>query len=189
MSSAPQSVFRNSNDCDAVNPRLNKCFLLALALCVTAILSIPSYAVDDPDRDVTEPAVSKTQKPQRGVHLSDPNMAGNLLQTTLGLVVVLVLIGIAAWVFKRFANVQVGAQGRMKVIGGISLGTRERAVLLQVGEQQLLLGVSPGRVQTLHVLEEPLSVDRESQVGRGFSARLQAAVLQRKTSTSKEADK
>jgi len=28
--------------------------------------------------------------------------------------------------------------------------------LLQVGEQQLLLGVAPGRVQTLHVLEQPL---------------------------------
>ncbi|NOX91791.1 MAG: flagellar biosynthetic protein FliO [Gammaproteobacteria bacterium] len=107
-------------------------------------------------------------------------MAGNLAQTTLGLLVVLLVIGAAAWAFKRFGNVHVGAQGRMKIIGGISLGTRERAVLLQVGEQQLVIGVSPGRVQTLHVLDKPVLVEDKPENSTNFSSRLQAAILNRK---------
>jgi flagellar protein FliO/FliZ len=93
---------------------------------------------------------------------------------------VLLLIAAAAWGFKRFGNMHVGAQGKMKIIGGISLGTRERAVLLQIGEQQLVIGVSPGRVQTLHVLDNPVLVDDKPADAMNFSSRLQAAILNRK---------
>ena len=41
-------------------------------------------------------------------------------------------------------------------MGGISLGGKERIVLVQVGEQQLLVGVAPGSLRTLHVLDQPL---------------------------------
>ena len=130
-----------------------------------------------------EESAKPLPKSLTGSAVSDPNLAGNLVQTTLGLIVVLIVIGAAAWAFKRFGNVHVGAQGRMKIIGGISLGTRERAVLLQVGEQQLVVGVSPGRVQTLHVLESPVPVDESTHDTSSFSSRLQAAILQRKMNT------
>jgi len=120
-----------------------------------------------------------------GNGLSDPGIAGNLVQTTLGLLVVLLVIGVAAWAFKRFGNVHAGAQGRMKIIGGISLGTRERAVLLQVGDQQLVIGVSPGRVQTLHVLDNPVLVEDKPENATNFSSRLQAAILHRKVDINK----
>jgi len=125
-------------------------------------------------------AISETEKSLPGSGLSDANMAGNLAQTTLGLLVVLLVIGAAAWAFKRFGNVHVGAQGRMKIIGGISLGTRERAVLLQVGDEQLVIGVSPGRVQTLHVLDKPVLVEGKPENATSFSSRLQSAILNRK---------
>ncbi len=120
-----------------------------------------------------------------GNGLSDSSMAGNFVQTTLGLLLVLLVIGAAAWAFKRFGNVHVGAQGRMKIIGGISLGTRERAVLLQVGDQQLVIGVSPGRVQTLHVLDKPVVIEDRPEKSGGFSSRLQSAILARKGNVNK----
>jgi len=128
---------------------------------------------------------AKINKPEKskalvGASVSDQNMAGNLIQTTLGLLVVLLVIAAAAWAFKRFGNVHVGAQGRMKIIGGISLGTRERAVLLQVGDQQLVIGVSPGRVQTLHVLDKPVLAEESPVNTASFSSRLQTAILNRK---------
>jgi len=107
--------------------------------------------------------------------LSDPNMAGSLIQTTLGLLVVLAVIGGAAWAFKRFGNFQTGVQGKLKIVGGISLGARERVVLLQVGTQQLVVGVAPGQIQTLHVLDEPLPTDAVEEVP-SFSTRLQSAM-------------
>jgi flagellar protein FliO/FliZ len=56
------------------------------------------------------------------------------------------------------------------------VGQRERVVLIQVGSQQLLLGVAPGRVQTLHVLEEPISVGTASSPGESFAERLGSAL-------------
>jgi len=115
---------------------------------------------------------------------SDPSIAGNLIQTTLGLLVVLGVIAVAAWAFKRFGHFQSGMQGKLKVVGGISLGSRERVVLLQVGDKQLVVGVAPGKIQTLHVLDEPLLVENEKPKAVSFSERLQSAVTSRMTEKS-----
>lgn len=86
----------------------------------------------------------------------DPVSMASLWQLTLGLLLVLALIAGIAWVLKRTGRFQIGAGGGLRMLGGLSMGARERVVLLQVGETQLLVGVAPGRVQTLHVLEQPL---------------------------------
>jgi flagellar protein FliO/FliZ len=117
------------------------------------------------------------EKPATASVLSDSNVTAGLLQTTLGLLLVLALIIGIAWLVKRFGQVQSGVQGKLKVVGGVSLGTRERVVLLQVGEQQLVLGVAPGQIRTLHVLEKPLPMAEEKQaLASSFAARLQAAM-------------
>jgi flagellar protein FliO/FliZ len=106
-------------------------------------------------------------------------MAGNLLQVTLGLILVVIAIFAVAWVVRRYGSFHTTAKGALKVIGGLSMGARERVVLLQVGDKQLLLGVAPGRIQTLHVLDEPLPVDEAGPRVPGnhpFAQRL-AAVL------------
>ncbi len=163
-----------------------------IAIVIVLLAGILLFSTDVPavehSADNETVAISETEKALPGSGLSDSNMAGNLAQTTLGLLVVLLVIGAAAWAFKRFGNVHVGAQGRMKIIGGISLGTRERAVLLQVGDQQLVIGVSPGRVQTLHVLDKPVLVEEKPANTTSFSSRLQSAILNRK-SVSSEGEK
>jgi flagellar protein FliO/FliZ len=64
------------------------------------------------------------------------------------------------------------------VVAALPLGTREKAVLIEIGGRQLLLGVAPGRVSLLERFEQPV-VDIES--GAGFGARLRD-VLERKDS-------
>jgi len=78
----------------------------------------------------------------------------NLANTAVGLVLVLALIIGLAWVLRRFGGLPNVGKGVVTIIGGVSLGPRERAVLLQVGETRLLVGVAPGRVQALHVLSK-----------------------------------
>jgi flagellar protein FliO/FliZ len=105
------------------------------------------------------------------------DMTGNLLQTTFGLLLVLALIAVAAWLIKRFGHYQVAVQGKMKIVGGVSLGARERVVLLQVGDNQLVLGVAPGQIRTLHVLEQPLPLEGEAGAeAPSFATRLQTAL-------------
>jgi len=153
--------------------------IIIVLLANILLFSVDVLAVEN---TVTETVIITPEKEKTlaGSRLSDPNMTGNLIQTTLGLLIVLLVIAVAAWAFKRFGNVHVGAQGRMKIIGGISLGTRERAVLLQVGEEQLVIAVSPGRIQTLHVLEKPVPVEAKLENTTSFSSRLQSAILNRK---------
>lgn len=118
----------------------------------------------------------------RGAGLPSDSLATtSLVQLMAGLILVLALIGVSAWVLRRFNRFQSAAGGQMKILGGLSMGTRERVVLVQVGKQQLLLGVAPGRVQTLHVLEEQLEETPLGGVhqGGGFAQRLQAAMRQR----------
>jgi len=108
---------------------------------------------------IAETARAAEEKAPVSTVLADNNVTSHLLQTTLGLLAVLAVIVAIGWVVKRFGNLRGGVQGQMKIVGGVSLGTRERVVLLQVGDQQLVLGVAPGQIRTLHVLDQPLSAD------------------------------
>jgi flagellar protein FliO/FliZ len=113
----------------------------------------------------------------------DPMAMTSLWQLTLGMLLVLGLILGIAWVLKRSGRFQVTAGGGLRILGGLSMGTRERVVLLQVGDTQLLVGVAPGRVQTLHVLDQPLiRDDRSGTGGAGFADQLGRLLKKDKTS-------
>jgi flagellar protein FliO/FliZ len=112
----------------------------------------------------------------------DYSSSGYLLQLIIGLVLVLVCIVALAWFAKRFRYMQSSAVGSMQVLGGISMGARERVVLMQVGSTRLLLGVAPGRINTLHVLEQTFdeagSADAAAaSTDENFAARLGSALL------------
>jgi flagellar protein FliO/FliZ len=92
-----------------------------------------------------------------------PVSAMSLLQTLLGLVLVLACIVLVAWLLKRSNSFHTAASGQLKVIAGLPLGTRERAVLVQVGDKQLLLGVTSQQISLLHTLDTPLKTEQAAQ--------------------------
>jgi flagellar protein FliO/FliZ len=96
-----------------------------------------------------------------------PSAAGGLAQVTLSLMLVLAAVFAAAWVVRRLRNFGRPGAGAINIIADVALGTKERAVLVQVGAQQLLIGVAPGRVNTLHVLAEPVRIDDAQRGGGG----------------------
>ena len=117
-------------------------------------------------------AIESTEKmsstPMRSATIGAENLnSGYLVQLILGLMFVLVCIVALAWLAKRVNRFQSTTDGSLQVLGGISMGARERVVLVQVGETQLLLGVSPGRINMLHQLEQPLEKTGTSGNGSG----------------------
>lgn len=77
--------------------------------------------------------------------------AGAVLQTMLGLLLILALLFLAAYGLRRINGGQgLGGGGPLKIIGGLMMGTRERIVLLEVGDTWLVIGIAPGQICTLH---------------------------------------
>lgn len=68
------------------------------------------------------------------------------------LLVVALILGLGKLV-KRVQNTRIGQGPTLNIKGGIQVGGKERVVWIQAGDTHLLLGVSPGRVQTLHVFD------------------------------------
>ena len=80
-----------------------------------------------------------------------PLSTDRLLDTVSGLILVVVVILAAAWLLRRFGHLPGLGKGVIRILGGVSLGTRERAMLIEVQGDRLLIGVAPGQVRTLHV--------------------------------------
>ncbi len=98
-----------------------------------------------------------------------PEAGAGLLQVVVALgVVIAALIG-GLWLLKRLTAVRGSAGGALRVIAGISVGPRERVVLLEVEEIWLVVGVAPGQVNALHQMPKgALAAAPAMQSGKDF---------------------
>ncbi len=80
----------------------------------------------------------------------------SVLQILLSLLLVLGVVALVAWVFKRLNLPHQGSGRTMKIIGSLAVGQRERVVLVEVQDTWLVLGVATGQVRTLHTLPKQI---------------------------------
>jgi flagellar protein FliO/FliZ len=88
---------------------------------------------------------------------------GGMFQVLPGLALVLLLIVACAWAAKRLNNGRLGGNPAIRFVASQSLGARERVVIVEVGQQWLVLGVSPGRVNQLTQMARPETAAGASQ--------------------------
>jgi flagellar protein FliO/FliZ len=74
---------------------------------------------------------------------------GSLLQTILALVLVLALLAGLAWAAKRYGPRVAGNSANLRMVGALNIGGRERIMVVEVGDQWIVVGASPGRVNAL----------------------------------------
>lgn len=100
-------------------------------------------------------------------------VGGQLTQLVLGLLLVLGLIFFLAWLLRRVQQAGPGGKGQViELIASRALGPRDRLVLVQIGNEQILLGLTPGTISALHVLKEPVQVPGTEQATPEFAQRL-----------------
>lgn len=104
-------------------------------------------------------------------------MTTTILNITLALALVLTLIVGLGLLARRYAPALGRPSGLLRVHASLSLGGRERMLLVQAGNDYLLLGVSPGRVTTLHQLDGVV-IEAALQAGPERSGAAFAAILQ-----------
>ena len=111
-----------------------------------------SNQVKPPTETVPTNNTVNEDTPQVGKHVM-ANM--NPSSMILSLLMVLVLIFICALILKRFNLVQQGVS-QLKMVASLPLGSKERVVVVQVGEQQFMLGVTSQQINLIETLPEPL---------------------------------
>lgn len=95
---------------------------------------------------------------------SSPVGADQLANVTLGLLLVLGLIFGLAWLYRRYGNLPSFNRSNIQILGGVSLGPREKAILLEVEGERLLIGVAQGQVTKLHTLPSKNNPDQENNL-------------------------
>lgn len=75
------------------------------------------------------------------------------LRMILSLGAVLAVLAACVWLAQRLRNGGAFKTGLIEVVSGISLGGREKVVLLRVGGEEILVGISPAGMRALHVLK------------------------------------
>ena len=105
-----------------------------------------------------------------------------LLQILLGLIAVLALMGVAAWLFKKMGPVNTGNKISVKIVGGVSIGNRERIMVVEVADQWIVVGVTANQINTLSTMpkqEKLLDESQSTAVEHQFSTWLKRTIVKR----------
>jgi len=86
------------------------------------------------------------------------SLGGQLAQMVFGLLLVVGLIFFLAWLLRRMQGAAPKGGQVIEIVGSRALGPRDRLLLVQVGKEQILIGHTPGSIEALHVMAEPVEV-------------------------------
>lgn len=79
------------------------------------------------------------------------------------LVLIILLILATAWLLSKTRGVQFSqGQGKVKVVATLPLGMKEKVAVIQVGDKQMVVGVTAQQITHLADLDEPLPQEAAS---------------------------
>ena len=102
--------------------------------------------------------------------------AGSVFQVVFGLLVVVMLILGLSWLSKRMGITQNFGTSPMKVVGSVSLGGRERAVLIEVNDTWIVAGVATGQVHALATLPKGVAPSSSEFPAAGFAMKFKSMI-------------
>lgn len=122
--------------------------------------------------------------PALAVSSEIPDTTGALVQTILGLGLIIGILVLGLYLLRRAGLARPQAGRLLQVRGSVAVGPRERVVLVEVGERVLVLGVAPGRVNALDSLDvnELPSADDNQRPGSEDFQRWLKRTLERRQS-------
>lgn len=107
-------------------------------------------------------------------------MTAELWQLWLPLIAVFLFCGVLAWFAQRWQRSRYESDPVLKLRASLLLGTKERIAVVEVAGQWLVLGVTPGQINTLLTLpaktghdeaaesEDPILATRTNWLQRHF---------------------
>ena len=110
--------------------------------------------------------------------ISGPVTVGSaeVLSMAGGLFSVIAAILLVSFLYSRMKGPHIGGKDVINIVASQALGPRERIVLVEIANTQLVVGLTTSHVQTLHVFDEPVVKPAEPKNNFNFAARLKLAV-------------
>ena len=127
---------------------------------------------------------SKAVIPEVGKHVG-ANM--DALTTVIALLMVLALIIACAFILKGIRPKNFENKG-LKIVTSLQLGSKERLVVVQIGDKQQLLGVTTQHITLLDTLDEPIKASSPitAELGKSLVSLVQKHVSNKKNTLTKE---
>lgn len=107
-------------------------------------------------------------------------MTEQVVQVGLYLGLIIGLILVIGFVAKRLGQHNSQSVGAMKIVSSLPLGIKEKLLLVQVGDQQILIGVTPSNISRIESFDG-LVVEREAERPDEFRLKLQEMMQQNHT--------
>ncbi len=70
----------------------------------------------------------------------------SITRMVIGLAIVLLIMAAITWVVKKTMRGKLGQQNTIRIVDGVSVGTRERVMVLEVTDRWLVVGVAAGQI-------------------------------------------
>ncbi len=100
--------------------------------------------VDAAEQAITSPAAINTS---------------DYFKVLLGLIFVIALFLASTFLFKRFGNGPMTGRGQIRLVDGLHLGNKERLVLIEIKNKQILLSITPGQINKLDTIDASTTVE------------------------------
>lgn len=102
-----------------------------------------------------------------------------LIKLAVATALVCAIFWAAARVMKRLQGASVRSHGRLRIVDSLSVGQRERVLIIQAGDEQMVVGVTGHQINMLHTLASPIE-NAESAIAttqpNDFRQKLQTAL-------------
>ncbi len=126
---------------------------------------------------LASPSALATEKPA-GLPATPGIGGGDILSLGLSLFVVVGVIIALGWFYSRSRFVSGGGADLITIVATRPLGPKERLMVVEVADQQLLIGMTSTGANTLHVLDKPIEVAAKTPATGSFAGRLKSALLE-----------
>ena len=100
--------------------------------------------------------------------MENPMSFSYVIQILISFLAVVAFIFLLAWFMRKTGRFGSGAGQAIKIVSTLSLGMREKIMVLNIGGTNIVVGVAPGQIRTLHVLDSELDINKES-AGSNFN--------------------
>jgi len=149
--------------------------VLVVTLSIFATIQAAENVLSEATKHQSESIPTLKSDPEKNIEKHTDIGVTNYIQMLLGLFFIIAFIFAIAWVIKRMGNFNPTNTAQLKVIAGLNVGQKEKIIVVEVMQEQLLLGVTQSNINFLSKLEQPIDSSQAS-TGNSFQDKLQSAV-------------